>query len=458
MFKKSAPAELVARDRGLLWHPYAPLNSRPLYAVTDAYASTLELQTESGTTHRVIDAMSSWWCQVHGYRHPVLDAALYEQSRRFSHVMFGGLTHEPAVELAERLADLAPGDLNHVFLADSGSVSVEVALKLAVQYQAARGRTDRRRFLALRGGYHGDTVGAMGVCDPEDGMHADFAGLVSSQVFIPRPPAASYDINTDSWTVDEVAQQRWEQAAAQTIESHAAECAAVILEPVVQGAGGMHIFHPRCLRVLRELTTEHGLLLIFDEIATGFGRAGRLFAAEWAGVVPDVMTVGKALTGGYLTQAAAIVSAPVAEVISGSKFRALMHGPTFMGNPLASATACASLDLLTGNRAAGEQPHAPDSRWEHSVPRLHRALHRSLTPLNSLSAVRETRVLGGIGVVELDRPVDVPAVTAAAIEAGVWVRPFRTLIYTMPTYICTDDEVAAIGSAIGTAVEKVYGP
>ena len=431
-----------------------------MYAVHGGNRSTLTLENAEGATYTAVDAMSSWWCQIHGYRNPVLARVIQEQSTRISHVMFGGLTHEPAVELAERLVELAPGDLNHVFLADSGSVSVEVALKLAVQYQAAQGREKRRRFIALRGGYHGDTIGAMGVSDPEGGMHSDFTELVTSQLFLPRPPAARFDPATERWIVDQRAQADWESTAREFVQRHEGQTAAVILEPILQGAGGMYVYHPRCLKVLRELTAEFGLLLIFDEIATGFGRTGQLFAAHWAGVVPDVMTVGKALTGGYLTQAAVLVSTPVARVISDSKFQALMHGPTFMGNPLASAISCASLDLLTGRITPEDIPGGegyPSSAWELNVPRLGAGLQEVLAPAAELGSVSQVRVLGAVGVLELREPVRVAELTAAALEAGVWVRPFRNLVYTMPTFVCSGEELKVLGAGLVSAVKQVHG-
>ncbi|GAA4538783.1 adenosylmethionine--8-amino-7-oxononanoate transaminase [Pseudonocardia xishanensis] len=424
-------SSLVERDRGLLWHPYAALDGPAPYAVTSASGTRLRLEAADGARFDVVDAMSSWWCAIHGYRHPALDAAVRDQVDRFSHVMFGGLTHEPAVRLAEQLVALAPPSLRHVFLADSGSVSVEVALKLAVQYQAATGRPGRRRFVALRGGYHGDTTGAMGVCDPEDGMHALFPGLVASQVFLPRPPALPSDV--DSWVA----------AAEEVVAAHADTAAAIVVEPVLQGAGGMHAYRPECLAALRRIADEHDLLLVADEIATGFGRTGPLFAVEWAGVEPDVLCVGKALTGGYLTLAAVLCSGRVASAITRSPQRALLHGPTFMANPLACAVASASLELL------------PTSR--ERVPAIEAELTAVLKPAADLGSVREVRVLGAVGVVQLDGPVDVPAVTRAAMERGVWVRPFRDLVYTMPPFVSLPADIAAIGAGIVGAIGEVHG-
>ncbi|HET9094990.1 MAG TPA: adenosylmethionine--8-amino-7-oxononanoate transaminase, partial [Solirubrobacteraceae bacterium] len=401
--------------------------------------------------HEVIDAMSSWWCAIHGYRHPVLDAAVRAQVDRFSHVMFGGLTHEPAVALAERLVQLAPEPLRHVFFADSGSVSVEVALKLAVQYQAAAGAPQRQRFAALRGAYHGDTTGAMSLCDPVDGMHSLFPGLVSEQLFLPRPPAAPTAGGTLTVTDPAVTDpagttelRRWIAEAEELIARHADTLAAIVVEPVLQGAGGMHVYPPACLTALRRLADEHGLLLIADEIATAFGRTGRRFGGDWAGVAPDVMCVGKALTGGYLTLAAVLCSARVAEVITASSQPALLHGPTFMANPLACAVAGASLDLL-------------DEVLLRRVTQIGDELAHALAPARELASVADVRALGAVGVVQLREPVDIVAVTRAALARGVWVRPFRDLVYTMPPYLCEPGEVEAVGAAIVGAVAEVHG-
>ncbi|MDQ0276012.1 adenosylmethionine-8-amino-7-oxononanoate aminotransferase [Arthrobacter silviterrae] len=434
---------LVERDRGLLWHPYAPLDGPAPYAVTSASGTRLHLQAADGTNFEVVDAMSSWWSAVHGYRHPELDAALSRQAGQFSHVMFGGLTHQPAVELAERLVDLAPDGLAHVFLADSGSVSVEVALKLAVQYQRATGLPRRTRFLALRGSYHGDTFAAMSVCDPVDGMHAEFPRMVAEQLFLPRPPQARLvngELLSDPHEV-----HAWIAVLEDTVHRHREELAAIIVEPVLQGAGGMHIYAPECVRAARRVASEHGLLLILDEIATGFGRTGKLFAAEWAAVTPDIMCVGKALTGGYLTLAAMLCTRAVALAVTDSPLRALLHGPTFMGNPLACAVAVASLQLLES------------SGWQQQVAALESGLHAALAPAAGLSSVAHVRVLGGVGVIQLNVPVDVAAVTRAAVEHGVWVRPFRDLVYTMPPYVSSAGDVAAIGAGLCTAVARVHG-
>ncbi|HET9720862.1 MAG TPA: adenosylmethionine--8-amino-7-oxononanoate transaminase [Solirubrobacteraceae bacterium] len=431
-----AAASLVERDRRLVWHPYAALDGPAPYAVLAADGVRLQLEDAAGMRFEAIDAMSSWWCAIHGYRHPVLDAALHEQASRFSHVMFGGLTHEPGVALAEQLVELAPGPLQHVFFADSGSVAIEVALKMALQYQAAMGRPKRRRFVALHGGYHGDTTGAMSICDPVDGMHSLFGGLVAGQLFLPRPPATG--------AATEVQIEAWRRGAEALLEEHQDRVAAIVFEPVLQGAGGMHVYPAECVAQLRQLADRYGLLLIADEVATGFGRTGTMFACEQAGVAPDVMCVGKALTGGYLTLAAVLCSGAVADAITRSPQQALLHGPTFMANPLACAVASASLSLLDAPRL-------------QRVNAIATELTAALAPAAELASVRDVRVLGGVGVVQLREPVDVVAVTQAALARGVWVRPFRDLVYTMPPYVCDPAEVAQIGAAILAAVAEVHG-
>lgn len=417
---------LLQFDREHIWHPYSSMRD-PFLARLVVGAEGPRLRLAGG--NEVLDAMASWWAAIHGYRHPALDAALQEQAGKFAHVMFGGLTHEPAIRLATRLIELAPARLERVFLADSGSVSIEVALKLALQFQRGRGRTGRTRMLTIEGGYHGDTFGAMSVCDPVRGMHSMFRAVLPRHVFAPRPPAE----------VDLV--DGWAAAFTKLAERHAAELAAIFVEPLLQGAGGMHAYHPACLTVMREVADQHGLLLVFDEIATGFGRTGTMFAAEAAAVAPDVMCVGKALTGGYLSLAATLCTRDVAEGVSLSDSGALMHGPTFMGNPLACAVAVASLDVLE------------ESRWPEEVRRLHGALSAGLADCRDLPGVRDVRTLGAVGVVQLNRSVDVAAATDAALAAGVWLRPFGDLIYTMPPYICTDDDIAQICRGIRAAVE-----
>jgi adenosylmethionine-8-amino-7-oxononanoate aminotransferase len=445
--RDGSPSALTSRDRGLVWHPYAPLDGPDPYAVRTASGVTLELSASDGQRFTATDAMASWWSAIHGYRHPHLDAAAHAQIDRFSHVMFGGLTHEPAVALAERLTAVAPGPMAHVFFADSGSVSVEVALKLALQFQAASGRPERQRFLTVRGGYHGDTFAAMSVCDPVDGMHSAFPGVLARQVFARRPPSARLvlsETGEEHWETDELALSEWASEVRNLADRHQGELAAIIVEPVLQGAGGMRVYDPRCLRVLREVADQHGLLLVVDEIATGFGRTGRLFACEWADVAPDILCVGKALTGGYLTLAAVLATARVGEAITSSSYRALLHGPTFMANPLACAVANASLELV-------------EAGWKAAVPRISRLLDEHLSPARRVPGVRDVRTLGAVGVVQLDGPVDVPRMTRAALRRGVWVRPFRDLVYTMPPYVCTDDDVRCIATGIVGAVREVQG-
>jgi adenosylmethionine---8-amino-7-oxononanoate aminotransferase len=381
----------------------------------------------------LIDGMASWWCAIHGYCQPALDAAIAEQLGKTAHVMFGGLTHEPGVRLAERLLALAPDALDAVFFADSGSVSVEVAIKLSLQFQRARGHTQRTRLLTVRGGYHGDTFGAMAVCDPIGGMHSMFTGVLAEHVFAERPPdgfAAGLD-------------ERWAAGVRELVERHAGELAAVIVEPVVQGAGGMRFHSPACVRLLRELCDEHGLLLVLDEIATGFGRSGALFAAEHAGVTPDVMCVGKALTGGYMTLAATLCTREVADAVSRGEGGGLMHGPTFMANPLACSVALTSLELLTGEHYEGG--------WRERVRTIERGLQDGLAPARELPGVADVRVLGAIGVVQLEHDVDMAAATSAAVAQGVWLRPFRDLIYTMPPYATDEQDVARIAAAVVAA-------
>jgi adenosylmethionine-8-amino-7-oxononanoate aminotransferase len=429
--------ELLGLDRAHVWHPYGPMPGRvaPLL-VTGAHGVCLEVQGASGPAE-LIDGMSSWWAAIHGYRHPVLDAAAHGQIDRFAHVMFGGLTHEPAVRLAARLVELTPEPLRHVFLADSGSVSVEVAIKMCLQYQRSLGRPGKRRLLTWRGGYHGDTFHPMSVCDPEGGMHSLWRGVLPEQVFADAPPAG-FAAEPDPAYLGHLAD---------LMERHAPELAAVIVEPVVQGAGGMSFHSPGYLRALRELCDAHDVLLVFDEIATGFGRSGELFAADHAGVCPDVMCVGKALTGGYLTLAATLCTPRVAETISGGEVPVLAHGPTFMGNALAAAVANASLDLLTDPALRGGRG------WREDVARIESALDAGLGPAREIPGVRDVRVLGAIGVVQLEHEVDLAAATDAAVACGVWLRPFRDLIYTMPPYPTTDEQLAAVCRAVGAAAE-----
>lgn len=408
--------ELLDYDRRHVWHPYGPMPAavEPLRVES---ASGAKLKLADG--RELVDGMSSWWCAIHGYRNPVLDSAAHDQLGRMSHVMFGGLTHEPAIELARRLVEMTPSDLEHVFFADSGSVSVEVAIKMCLQ-----ARQGRPKLLALRGGYHGDTFGAMSVCDPVGGMHSLFSGVLPQQVFADRPPRELGDDYAEHLTG--------------LVERHADELAAVIVEPVVQGAGGMWFYDPAVLRLLRDLCDRHGILLVFDEIATGFGRTGTLFGMDHAGVVPDILCLGKALTGGYMTLAATLCTPEVATGIEGG---ALMHGPTFMANPLACSVALASTGLIA------------EGGWRDDVPRIESGLRAGLEPLRDRPGIADVRVMGAIGVVELERSVDMAAATAAAVESGAWLRPFRNLVYSMPPFVTGDEELAVITSATAAAAE-----
>jgi adenosylmethionine-8-amino-7-oxononanoate aminotransferase len=380
----------------------------------------------------LLDGMSSWWAAIHGYDHPVLNHAASSQLARMAHVMFGGLTNEPAVELCTLLAAITPGELNRVFLCDSGSVAVEVAIKMALQYWQARGEPGRTRLLTLAGGYHGDTFMAMSVCDPVTGMHHLFRGVLPQQLFAPRPGCG----------FGNAAREEDVRAFAALLAEHRAQIAAVILEPVVQGAGGMHFYSADFLRRVRGLCDEHGVLLIADEIATGFGRTGRLFACEHAGIAPDILCLGKSLTGGYLSLAATLSSDAVAETLCRGEAGAFMHGPTFMGNPLACAVALASTRLLLA------QP------WRRGIERIEAALRAGLAPAAALPGVREVRVLGAIGVVEMQEPVAMARITDCFVEQGVWIRPFGRLVYTMPPYVMNDDDVARLTRGMVAALER----
>ncbi|MEU1629302.1 adenosylmethionine--8-amino-7-oxononanoate transaminase [Streptomyces sp. NPDC020096] len=428
-----AVRELLDLDREHVWHPYGPMPGRaePLL-VESASGVRLRVCDPAGGRAELVDGMSSWWSAIHGYNHPVLNEAARGQLDRMSHVMFGGLTHEPAVRLATRLVEITPDPLRHVFLADSGSVSVEVAVKMCLQYWRSRGRPGKRRLLTWRGGYHGDTWQPMSVCDPDGGMHHLWSGVLSHQVFADPPPGG----------FDDPIDPQYAAHVRELIARHADELAAVIVEPVVQGAGGMRFHSPGYLRVLREACDEHDVLLVLDEIATGFGRTGALFAAGHAGIAPDVMCLGKALTGGYLTMAATLCTTRVAEGISRGEVPVLAHGPTFMGNPLAAAVANASIDLLLGQN------------WALEVKRIESGLREGLADASSIAGVRDVRVLGAIGVVQLDHEVDIAAATRAAVGGGVWLRPFRDLVYTMPPYVTGDEDVARICAAVLAAARE----
>ncbi|OSC41347.1 adenosylmethionine--8-amino-7-oxononanoate transaminase [Mycobacterium decipiens] len=421
------PEQVSAIDAAHLWHPYSTIGGSndggalpPVVAVA-AHGPWLTL-VRDGQLIEVLDAMSSWWTAIHGHGHPLLDAALATQLRVMNHVMFGGLTHEPAARLAKLLVDITPAGLETVFFSDSGSVSVEVAVKMALQYWRSRKLPGKRRLMTWRGGYHGDTFTPMSICDPDGGMHSLWTDVLARQVFAPQVPR-DYDPGYSTAFETQLAQ-------------HADELAAVVVEPVVQGAGGMRFHDPRYLRDLRDICRRHEVLLIFDEIATGFGRTGELFAADHAGVSPDIMCVGKALTGGYLSLAATLCTTAIARTISVGEAGALMHGPTFMANPLACAVSVASVEVLLGQD------------WRSRIAEIGAGLAAGLQAARGLPAVSDVRVCGAIGVIECDRPVDLAVATPAALDGGVWLRPFRNLVYAMPPYICEPAEIAQITSAM----------
>ncbi len=424
--------ELARRDRSTVWHPYAPMPAvHRIVPVIGAAGNRLHL----ADGREVVDGMSSWWAAIHGYRHPVLDAAVSSQLGEMAHVMFGGLTHRPAIELAELLVSITPRGLDHVFLSDSGSVAVEVAMKMAMQYWIGRGRPGRHRMLTVRGGYHGDTLHAMSVCDPVNGMHHLFAPVLPAQLFAPRPTPAF----GEPFDVSHVAELR------RLLEEHREEIAAVILEPIVQGAGGMHFYAPGYLGAVRAMCDELDVLLIADEIATGFGRTGALFGCDHAGIAPDIMCVGKAMSGGYLSMAATLCTTDVAGAVSADAAGALMHGPTYMGNPLAATVSLASIGLLLA------QP------WQETVAGIGRQLENGLGPARELPGVADVRVLGAIGVIETVDVLPIDELQDVALRHGVWIRPFGRLVYTMPPYISTDDDVDQIARAMVAAVGSVAG-
>ncbi len=420
---------LLAYDWEHIWHPYTSMTEPlPVYPVESANGVRIRLSDG----RELIDGSSSWWSAIHGYNHPVLNAAIAEQLTKMAHIMFGGLTHEPAIDLCRLLVEMTPPSLDKVFLSDSGSISVEAAIKMAIQYQHARGKPEKHRLLTVYGGYHGDTFQAMSVSDPINGMHTIFAHTLRKQFFAPRPNCRF----SVEWEFEDIAEM------AVLLEMHHQNLAAVIIEPIVQGAGGMWFYHPHYLKELRKLCDQFDTLLIFDEIATGFGRTGKMFAMEHAEVSPDILCLGKALTGGYMTLAATMTTEMIARTISENKPSLFMHGPTFMANPLACAVAAASINLLTS------------SDWQIKIAAMEKQMSLELAEAASLEQVADVRILGGIGVVEMKDPVDMAAMQKIFVDNGVWIRPFNNLVYLMPPYIISSEELTVLTTTLLKAISR----
>ena len=422
--------DLIQFDQQHLWHPYASMtHAFPSLLVDHAQGATLTL----ADGRELVDGMSSWWSAIHGYNHPVLNQAIEQQTKKMAHIMFGGLTHEPAIQLGKLLLNITPQHLQHIFYTDSGSIAVEVAIKMVLQYAQAKGMPKRQRLMTIRNGYHGDTFATMSVCDPVNGMHHLFSHMLPQQIFAPAPPNTSDNISPQS-AIDEFAQ---------LIGQHHTEVAGVILEPIVQNTGGMRVYSPEYLKAIRELTQQHQIPLILDEIATGFGRTGRLFACEHAAVEPDILCIGKALTGGYMTLGATLCTSDIAQTISDADPGRLMHGPTFMANPLACAVAHASTELLL------------NSNWQDHVLRIEAQLKTELMRCKALAMVADVRVMGTIGVIELMQPVELVSLQNQFVEAGVWIRPFGKLVYIMPSYIISSEQLSTLTQAMFDVVQQL---